>query len=169
MQSFDIQSQHAMLELGRAWAGALDAGAVVFLSGDLGAGKTTLARGILDGLGHRGAVTSPTYTLVERYALARGAVYHLDLYRLDDPTELEMTGLRDWLDGDAIVLIEWPERGAGRMPKPSWRVEICYRDGVDANVDANANSVDGVAVAAAADMRRVRVQSDARRTLPAPC
>jgi len=105
-----------MLELGHSWAGRIGGGAVVFLDGDLGAGKTTLARGILRGMGHHGAVTSPTYTLVEHYAPGGRDVYHFDLYRLEDPAELEMTGLRDLLDGRAILLVEWPQRGAGRTP-----------------------------------------------------
>ena len=113
-----------MLELGNCWASRLGGGTVVFLVGDLGAGKTTLARGILGGLGHRGTVPSPTYTLVEHYPLAAGDVYHVDLYRLEDPAELEMTGLRDVLDTAAMLLVEWPERGAGRLPAPDFRVEI---------------------------------------------
>ncbi len=84
MQFFDIPTESAMLELGNGWANRIDGGAVVFLDGDLGAGKTTLARGILSGMGHRGAVTSPTYTLVEHYSPAGREVYHFDLYRLQD-------------------------------------------------------------------------------------
>ncbi len=124
MQSFDIPSEEAMLALGNRWAGRLGDGAVVFLSGDLGAGKTTLARGILNGMGHRGAVPSPTYTLVEHYPLPGRDVYHVDLYRLEDPAELEMTGLRDLLDGASILLVEWPQRGGGLMPIPDFQVTI---------------------------------------------
>ena len=113
-----------MLELGNRWASRLNHGAVVFLCGDLGAGKTTLARGILGGMGHSGAVTSPTYTLVEHYPLPGREVYHLDLYRLEKPAELEMTGLRDMLDGRSILLVEWPERGGAQMPPPDFRVDI---------------------------------------------
>jgi len=131
MPSFDIPSERAMLALGRAWAGHLKRGAVVFLAGDLGAGKTTLARGVLRGLGHAGAVTSPTYTLAECYAPGGRAVYHFDLYRLQSAAELETAGLRDALDGESLVLIEWPERGGDAMPAPDLRVDIRYaeRDG----------------------------------------
>ncbi len=128
MQAFTVPSAQAMLELGEGWARRLHDGAVVFLCGDLGAGKTTLVRGILHGMGHRGAVLSPTYTLVEGYSLPRGAVYHVDLYRLEHADELEMIGVREWLDGSAILLIEWPERGMERMPAPNFRIDIHYQN-----------------------------------------
>jgi len=89
---------------------------VIYLTGDLGSGKTTLARGFLRALGVAGPVRSPTYTLLELYETPDLAVLHLDLYRLQDSTELENLGLREWAREGYAWLIEWPERGAGRLP-----------------------------------------------------
>lgn len=91
-------------------------GLVLFFHGELGAGKTTLIRGILHGLGYRGAVKSPTYTLVESYPFAKLTVHHFDLYRLKSAEELEFLGIRDYLGGHNLCLIEWAERGAGMLP-----------------------------------------------------
>jgi tRNA threonylcarbamoyladenosine biosynthesis protein TsaE len=96
----------------------------VYLQGELGAGKTTLARGILRGLGYQDKVRSPTYSLVEPYHVEQGAVYHLDLYRLTDPEELEWLGLRDMLSGSSLLLVEWPQRGVGQLPAADLEVKI---------------------------------------------
>ena len=92
---------------------------VVAISGELGAGKTTLVRAICRGYGVSGDVTSPTYALVHEYRSARGPVHHLDLYRLSGVAELTNVGWDDVVDADALVLIEWPERAAGRLPSPA--------------------------------------------------
>jgi tRNA threonylcarbamoyladenosine biosynthesis protein TsaE len=97
---------------------------VVELSGDLGAGKTTLARGFLRECGVRGPVHSPTYTLVESYPVGSMIFVHLDLYRLSGPAELENLGLRDLAGSGYTWLIEWPERAAGKLPAPDLSVRL---------------------------------------------
>ncbi|MBK1702354.1 tRNA (adenosine(37)-N6)-threonylcarbamoyltransferase complex ATPase subunit type 1 TsaE [Thiococcus pfennigii] len=134
--------------LGRRLAVLLGGRVLVFLEGDLGTGKTTLVRGILQGLGHTGAVKSPTYTLIEPYELAGRSVYHLDLYRLGDPEELDYLGLRDLLAEDALVLVEWPERGAGALPPPDLRVRIAYA-GEGRRLELDAGTARGEAALAA--------------------
>lgn len=116
----------ATVESGRQLGEAVGhyGGAVVFLLGDLGAGKTTLTRGVLQAFGYSGAVKSPTYTLVEPYELGQQVLYHFDLYRLGDPEELEYMGIRDYFESGNTCLIEWPGRGRGFLPEADIEVEL---------------------------------------------
>lgn len=119
-----LDGEAAQETLGARLAAACDGRVLIFLEGDLGAGKTTLTRGFLRGLGHQGSVKSPTYTLIEPYRIGERRVYHLDLYRVADPGELEYLGLREMLEEDAVLLIEWAERGEGWLPQPDLRIRI---------------------------------------------
>ena len=123
--TLDLPDAAATEALGARLAASLVRG-IVYLQGDLGAGKTTLTRGLLRGLGHTGKVRSPTYTLVEPYRLDDRRIYHLDLYRLADPEELEWLGLRDMLAEPALLLIEWPERGHGVLPAADLVISLAY-------------------------------------------
>ncbi len=121
-----LDSAAATEALGAQLAHVLTPGCILYLRGDLGAGKTTLVRGLLHGLGYPGIVKSPTYTLVEPYAIGKWRLFHWDLYRLADPEELEYLGLREQLDGEAVLLIEWPERGPGELPAADLEVTLDY-------------------------------------------
>jgi len=129
-------------------AAVLAGGEVVHLRGALGAGKTTLCRGLLRALGHAGAVKSPTYTLVESYACGARRVHHFDLYRLRDPLELEDLGVRDYLDGEALLLIEWPERGDACTPPADLVIELAEQAGAR-RIRWSASSPRGEAIVAA--------------------
>ena len=126
--TLDIGDAEAMERLGAALGAHLRGGEVIYLTGDLGVGKTTLVRGLLRGRGHAGPVRSPTYTLVEPYELPPLTLYHLDLYRLADAEELEWIGIRDLLDAGSVALVEWPERGRCVLPAADLSVTIRYKD-----------------------------------------
>lgn len=124
--TYPLADEAATLHFGEQLAHHLSAGCVVYLHGELGAGKTTLVRGLLQGLGYTGRVKSPTYTLVESYSLAPFPVYHFDLYRLADAEELEYLGMRDYFSPSSVVLIEWPERGGDLLPQADVELFLNY-------------------------------------------
>ncbi|MBI4194703.1 MAG: tRNA (adenosine(37)-N6)-threonylcarbamoyltransferase complex ATPase subunit type 1 TsaE [Betaproteobacteria bacterium] len=117
-----LASEAETLALGSALARGIGPGMVIYVSGDLGAGKTTLARGLLRGLGYTGRVKSPTFTLVELYKLSRLYLYHFDFYRFKDPRELGEAGFREYFNRDSVCLVEWPERAAAGLPPADVRI-----------------------------------------------
>ncbi len=123
-----LEDESATIALGAKLGSQLQGGELIYLKGELGAGKTTFVRGLLNALGHGGIVKSPTYTLVEPYTIAGKNIYHFDLYRVNDPEELEAMGIRDYCDGESICLFEWPEYGATVLPAADIILSFEYTD-----------------------------------------
>lgn len=123
-------------------AAVLRPGLIIFVSGNLGAGKTTLARGILRGLGYEGKVKSPTYNLIELYKISKLYFYHFDFYRFNDPIEWEEAGFREYFNPDSICLVEWPEKAGGLLPKADLQF-LFHITETDRNVEIQANTEAG--------------------------
>jgi tRNA threonylcarbamoyladenosine biosynthesis protein TsaE len=120
----ELADEAATLQAGRDFAKQLSAGMTVYLHGDLGAGKTTFVRGVLQGLGYQGKVKSPTYTLVESYELVHFQVYHFDCYRFVDEYEWDAAGFSEYFNEMSVCMVEWPEKAGTLLPKPSFDVEL---------------------------------------------
>ena len=119
-----LADEKATEALGAGLAPALAPGLVIWLSGDLGAGKTTLTRGLLRALGHTGSVKSPTYTLLEVYTLSRIALYHFDFYRFTHPDEFLEAGLEEYFGSDAVCLLEWADKACPHVPQPDLEIRL---------------------------------------------
>ncbi len=136
-----LPAESDTLALGAELAPHLQPGMVVTLSGELGAGKTTLARGILRGLGHTGKVKSPSFALVEPYPFSRLYLYHFDFYRFTEPRELEEAGFREHFNPDSVCLVEWPEKAAGVVPAADIRITLkAQGSGRQLEIDADTEA-----------------------------
>jgi len=119
-----LADEAATIAYGQRLAKAINSKGLLTLSGNLGSGKTTLCRGLIQSYGHSGAVKSPTYTLVEPYEIGDKRIYHFDLYRMEDPEELEFIGLWDYLTQEALIIIEWPEKAFGVLPPADLAIQL---------------------------------------------
>jgi tRNA threonylcarbamoyladenosine biosynthesis protein TsaE len=137
-----LPSEADTLALGAALAPCLRGGMVVYLSGELGAGKTTLARGILRALGHSGRVKSPSFALVEPYKLSKLYLYHFDFYRFSDPKELEEAGFREYFSQETVCLVEWPENARDLLPAADLTVTLAVA-GTGRRVEVGAGTEGG--------------------------
>lgn len=126
----DVADEAAVQRLAREFSRHLRPPAVIYLRGDLGAGKTTFARAYIHALGYEGYVKSPSYGLLETYRVERQSVLHLDLYRIEDPEELEYLAIRDQFDETTVLLVEWPDRGTGFLPAPDLLLDFGEADGL---------------------------------------
>jgi tRNA threonylcarbamoyladenosine biosynthesis protein TsaE len=119
-----LPDEAATLALGAYLAPVLAGGMTIWLQGDLGAGKTTLVRGLLRGMGYQGKVKSPTYTLVESYVISGLYLYHFDLYRFADPEEWDAAGFRDYFNLQSVCLVEWPDKAGALLPPPDIKINL---------------------------------------------
>jgi tRNA threonylcarbamoyladenosine biosynthesis protein TsaE len=145
-----LPDEAATLALGAALSHGLVPGLLVYLHGELGAGKTTLVRGALRALGHEGRVKSPTYALVELYTVSRLHLHHFDFYRFQDPREWNEAGFRDSFNGRNVSLVEWPEKAAGMLPPADLDIMLALQDAgrvatLRANTPAGASCLEALA------------------------
>lgn len=141
--SFYLADESATQALGTRLAAIIQPGLIVYLRGDLGAGKTTLVRALIQALGYPGKIKSPTYTLVELYKVSNLCLYHFDFYRFSEPDEWVDAGFRDYFDGQAICLVEWPDQAGGLLPPPDLEVALLVQ-GTGRQVEIRASSPKGL-------------------------
>ncbi len=122
--TLELVDEAATLRAGQQFAEQLSADKVVYMHGDLGAGKTTFVRGVLQGLGYKGKVKSPTYTLVEPYVISRFLLYHFDLYRFIDEFEWDSAGFSEYFNNESVCIVEWPEKAEHILPTPNFDVKL---------------------------------------------
>jgi tRNA threonylcarbamoyladenosine biosynthesis protein TsaE len=122
----DFPAEQDLVSFANNFASVIQVPLVIHLEGDLGAGKTTFARALIQALGHPGRVKSPTYGLLEHYILESVQVLHMDLYRIGDPDELAFLGIKDLLDEHSVLLVEWPERGGDQLPVADFVFRFAY-------------------------------------------
>ena len=145
MIAIRIENEAAIIRLGAKLAEGLAGQGAVFIRGDLGAGKTTLCRGLIQSMGHDGAVKSPTFTLVEPYELDGIEISHFDLYRLSDPGELDYIGIDEYFGEGRLCLVEWPEKADGFLPQQDLTIAIDV-SGETRNISIQAHTAHGEAV-----------------------
>jgi len=122
--NFESRSHIDTEDIGKKIAELITFPSCIYLNADMGMGKTTLCKSIIAGLGSTQTVTSPTYNLIQEYEVSQGVVYHMDLYRLNDPEELEFLALPDLWASQSVFLIEWPQKGLGFLQKPTHQITI---------------------------------------------
>lgn len=141
MLKMHLPDEAATRALGARLARVIEPGLFVYLHGDLGSGKTTLARGLLRGLGYQGRVKSPTYTLVELYTVSRLNLYHFDFYRFREPKEWCDAGFNEYFNDASVCLVEWPEKAAGLLPVADLGIAFAFAgDGRDLEIRAGTES-----------------------------
>ena len=149
-----LADSDATMRAGAVLARGSAGGMIVTLSGELGAGKTTMVRGILHGLGWTGPVKSPTYTLVEHYPISSLYLYHFDFYRFDHPTEWEDSGFAEYFRPDALCVIEWPERVQGMLPPVDVALALAYQgEGRELSLEAGTRAGNACLAAFASTVR----------------
>ena len=141
MLELKLPNEASTLRLGEALAAGTVPGRVLFISGDLGAGKTTLVRGLLRGLGHGGPVKSPTYAIVEPYAFSRLHLYHFDFYRFKDRSEWLNSGFREHFNPDSVCVVEWPEKAGDLLSAPDLHITLAFEgEGRSARLEARSHA-----------------------------